>query len=116
MPRPAAPRELDPDTLRAAIVARLPHRSQSSGTLQLPAIPALLDHYTSLLIELFAGLGFRFNEQERTELSARLKDALEAGFAASAFSKVNISYASATRPDTGMNYEIEPAVITVEDE
>ena len=60
MTKTAVQRELDPDTLRAAIVARLPHRSQSSGTLQLPAIPALLDHYTSLLIELFAGLGYVF--------------------------------------------------------
>jgi SAM-dependent methyltransferase len=116
MTKTAVQRELDPNTLRAAIVARLPHRSQSSGTLQLPAIPALLDHYTSLLIELFAGLGYRFSQEERADLRARLQGALDNGFAASAFSKVNISYASATPPDTGMNYEITPAVITVEDE
>jgi len=116
MTKTAARRELDPNTLRNAIVARLPHRSQSSGSLQLPAIPALLDHYTSLLIELFAGLGYRFSDEERAELRGRLQGALDNGFAASAFSKVNIRYASATPPDTGMNYEIEPAVITVEDE
>jgi SAM-dependent methyltransferase len=109
-------RELDPNTLRDAIVARLPHRSKSSGRLQLPAIPALLDHYTSLLIELFAGLGYRFSADERRELRSRLNDALAQGFAASAFSKINIRYGSATPPDTGMNYEIESAVITVEDE
>jgi SAM-dependent methyltransferase len=116
MPKTAVRRELDPNTLRDAIVARLPHRSQSSGALQLPAIPALLDHYTSMLIELFAGLGYRFNTDERSELRARLQDALQQGFSASAFSKVNIRYQSATPPDTGMNYEIEPAVITLEDE
>lgn len=116
MTKTAAQRELDPNTLRDAIVARLPHRSQSSGSLQLPAIPALLEHYTALLIELFAGLGYRFNSDERADLRARLQGALDNGFAASAFSKVNIRYASATPPDTGMNYEIEPAIITVEDE
>lgn len=116
MTKPAVHRELDPDALRAAILARLPHRSQSTGSLQLPAIPALVDHYTSLLIELFAGLGYRFNSEERAELRARLQGALDEGFAASAFSKINIRYTSATPPDTGMNYEIEPAVITVEDE
>lgn len=114
--KPAVRRELDPNTLRDAIVARLPHRSQSSGTLQLPAIPALLDHYTSMLIELFAGLGYRFSTHERADLHTRLQGALNNGFAASAFSKVNITYASATPPDTGMTYEVEPAVITVEDE
>lgn len=116
MPKTAVRRELDPNTLRDAIVARLPHRSQSSGSLQLPAIPALLDHYTSLLIELFGGLGYRFNADERAELRSRLSEALQQGFSVSAFSKVNIRYQSATPPDTGMTYEIEPAVITIEDE
>jgi SAM-dependent methyltransferase len=116
MPKTAVRREQDPKTLRDAIVARLPHRSQSSGELQLPAIPALLDHYTSTLIELFAGLGYRFSTQERADVRARLESALNDGFAASAFSKVLIRYRSATPPDTGMNYEIEQAVVTVEDE
>jgi SAM-dependent methyltransferase len=114
--KPAVRRELDPHTLRDAIVARLPHRSQSSGELQLPAIPALLDHYSSLLVELFAGLGYPFSASEREQLRSLLSAALQEGFSVSAFSKVNIRYRSATAPDTGMNYEIEAAVVTVEDE
>ena len=115
MPSPATARELDPQTLKDAIVARLPNRSQTSGELRLPAIPELLSHYTGVLLDLFAGLGYRFTPADQADVRARLGQALQDGFAASAYSKVLIKYHSAGADD-GVNYEITREVITLEDE
>jgi len=116
MANPAVSQQLDTKTLHAAIVARLPHRSQSSGELRLPAIPALLSHYHRMLLDLFAGLGFRFTDEEQAELEAKLRIELELGFQASPYSKIEIKYNSATPPDSGMHYEIAHVISSVADE
>lgn len=112
----APARELDPSALRDAIIARLPHRSHSEAKLRLPAIPALLDHYTQLLTALFAGLGNTFSAEETAQLREHLERELRAGFDASPFSKLLISFRSETPPEIGVQYEVQHEVITLTDE
>ena len=116
MPNPLATRELDPNTLRDAIISRLPHRSHSEARLRLPAIPALLEHYTQLLTTLFAGLGNTFSADDTARLRKVLERELRGGFDASPFSKILITFHSETPPETGIHYEIQHEVITLEDE
>lgn len=110
MPNPVATRELDPNTLRDAIIARLPHRSHSEAKLQLPAVPARLDQYTQLVTTLCAGLGNTFSADE----TARLRKDLERELrnSSSASSKILISLRSETPPETGIRYEIQHEVTT----
>src|SRR4029077_11775265 len=81
-----------------------------------PAIPALLDHYTRLLTTLFAGLGSPFRADATARLRKVLERELRSGFDASPFSKILISFHSETPPETGIHYEIQHEVITLEDE
>jgi SAM-dependent methyltransferase len=116
MTAPSTHRQLDPLILRDAIVARLPHRSTGSGQLRWPAIPALIEHYQQTLITLFAGLGRRFDEAESRELRAALARELDAGFAASPYSKLLVEFRTEEPPETGVIYDVKHEVITVSDE
>jgi SAM-dependent methyltransferase len=113
MPKPLATRELDPNTLRDAIIARLPHRSHSEAKLRLPAIPARLDHYTQLLTTLFAGLGNTFSADETARLRKVLERELSSSFDASPLSRILISLHSETPPETGIHYEIKREAIAL---
>lgn len=106
MPNLLATRELDPNTLRGAIIARLPHRSHNEGKLRLPAVPARLDQYTQLLTTMFAGLGNTFSADDTTQLRKALEQELRTSSDGSPASKILISFHSETPPETGIHYEI----------
>jgi SAM-dependent methyltransferase len=106
----------DPEVLRTAILARLPHRATGSGRFRWPAIPALLDEYLTTLAATFTGLGRGFDREELAELRASLDKELTAGFAASPYSKLIVAYRTEGPPSILLTYEVSHEVVTVADE
>jgi SAM-dependent methyltransferase/uncharacterized protein YndB with AHSA1/START domain len=106
----------DPEVLRSAILARLPHRASGSGRFRWPAIPALLDDYVQTLTATFAGLGRTFDREDLSALRAKLEQELKVAFAASPYSRLLVSYRTVDVPTPLLHYEVSHEVVTVADE
>jgi SAM-dependent methyltransferase len=102
--------------LKQAMLRRLPRRLLAKGELQLPAVPALLDHYVHIFDQLWESLGRKFSapelEEFRTSLSARLDQA----YAASASSRVLVTYESDPAPKTSLTWKVAALGATFADE
>jgi len=114
------PKRPQPETnsqrLRDAIVQRLPRRTSAKGQVRWPAIPALTDQYTRTLANMFAGLGYPFDDEEQAEMRQILATQLTSGFKTSPFSKIVVEYETNPPPNRGLSYTITDAIVTMDDE
>lgn len=109
-------RETNLTILRQAMMRRLPRRIAGNGQLRLPAAPALLDHYTDLLIEQFGELGRNFSKDERAHLRGILERKLAEAYKASPASRVLVTWETDPPPKTSLSYRmsVENATVTEE--
>lgn len=98
------PRRFDPQALRAALARRLLRRMSAAGSLVLPAIPDLLDPYTSQCLSLFVALGRQSTSEHAAEFRRNLATMLDAAFAASSRSNVVVTYE--VTPGSELKYSI----------
>jgi SAM-dependent methyltransferase len=109
-------RETNLTILRQAMMRRLPRRIAGNGQLHLPAAPALLDHYTDLLIEQFGELGRTFSKDERAHLRGILERKLAEAYKASPASRVLVTWETDPPPKTSLSYRMSVVNATVTDE
>lgn len=80
--------------LRQGLVRRLHRRAVVSGSLVLPAVPAMIDDYVEMCARIFMGVGVPFNDDQLSYLRAVLEGQLAAAFVASPRSEIVITYDS----------------------
>ena len=80
--------------LRAAMVRRLLSRAVASGSIVLPAVPAMIDDYMEMCTKTFSAIGVAFKDEELTQLRSALDSQLAAAFSASPLSQIAITYDS----------------------
>ncbi len=107
------PRKFDAAELRAALVRRLKRRAVASGTLTLPAVPALSNFYASLCYDVFGSLGRTLTQEQRAELTRHLEQALEQAFDSSARSNITVTYEISMGSE--VHYTMTPAPVSVAD-
>lgn len=109
-------RETNSVVLRQAMLRRLPRRLEAKGELQLPAVPALLEHYVKIFEQLWDSIGRKFAPAELDEFRASLSDALTRGYAASASAKVVVSYECDPQPKRSVTWRVVAMAGTLEEE
>jgi 2-polyprenyl-3-methyl-5-hydroxy-6-metoxy-1,4-benzoquinol methylase len=109
-------RETNQAVLEKAMLRRLPRRLGATGRLFIPAVPALSDHFTEHLHELFATLGRVFTPDETAQLRGILQAKLGEAFALSPYSLVLVEYMTEDPPATGLGYNVSVAPSSVERE
>lgn len=109
-------RETNLTILRQAMMRRLPRRISGNGQVHLPAAPALLDHFTDLLIEQFGELGRLFSKDERAHLRGILERKLDEAFKASPVSRVLVTWETDPPPKTSLSYRMSVVNATAGEE
>lgn len=109
-------RETNSVVLRQAMLRRLPRRLEAKGELQLPAVPALLEHYVKIFEQLWDSIGRKFAAPELAEFRASLSDALARAYAASASAKVVVSYECDPQPKRSVTWRVVAMAGTLEEE
>jgi SAM-dependent methyltransferase len=116
MPPKSPPFELDAQLLRQSMLRRVPKRLYASGHLKLPAVPALLTHYTEMLAKLFALHGRKFTPEEIEHMSGLLKEKLDEGFAQARNAYVHVDFQTDEPPKTSLSYKFYLEISTIQDE
>jgi SAM-dependent methyltransferase len=109
-------RPMDPAALRQSMIRRLPKRLFGTGRIRVPAVPALLDHYTETIGQMFALHGRKFKPEELEHLKGLLDGKLREGFAASAYSHVIVRFQTDDPPKTSLSYWVSVEISTIENE
>ena len=116
MPAKKPSGEIDPASLRKAMLRRLKRRTSAKGEIVWPAVPSLLDHYARRLVSIFASLGRKFTPEEIAELREKLKKQIEPAFRQSPHSEVVIVYFTELPPKTVLTYSVSHRIVTIADE
>ena len=66
--RPIRARETNPNILKIAVLPKVNQRVEAMGEIVFRSSPALLDHYTKILVSHFETLGRPFSEEELAKL------------------------------------------------
>ena len=106
-------RSLDDVRIRRAMAARLHHRSEASGQITLPAVPALIDEYVSLCDKIFTAIGRRFTTEQLLSARQVIQEQLDGAYAASQRSSIVISFDAPT--GAMLNYHVKPGWSTIEE-
>lgn len=109
-------RETNAVLLKQAMLRRLPRRLLAKGEMQLPAVPALLEHYVHIFDQLWESLGRKFTEAELDEFRKSLASRLEQAYAVSASSRVLVTYESDPAPKTSLTWKVAALGATFADE
>ncbi len=104
---------IDATGLREAMTRRLQRRAVATGKITLPAVPELLDEYSTMCEKLFAALGRTFSADELDHLRSLLSNELTTAYSMSNRSDLDISYDAPV--GKVINYYIKPEVSTPED-
>ena len=91
---------------------RLERRIACEGQLSLPAVPGMLDDYTSRCEQVFAALGRKLSEAEREQLKNNLASQLEVAFARSQRSSITVTYHA--KVGGLLNYHVVPQFSSIE--
>lgn len=73
---------------------RLDRRISCEGKISFPAVPGMVDDYTSRCAQIFASCGRQLNEAERTQLHKNLDSQLREAFAQSQRSSILVTYSA----------------------
>lgn len=108
-------REIDQQELglRDGLRRRLQARAVVSGSMKLPAVPALIDEYVEICESTFAAIGAHLNQEQSTKLRAILVEQLGTAFKASPRSEILITYESPI--GRIVNYNVKPQWFSVEE-
>ena len=106
-------REIEPATLDAALERIAQRRILARGEVDFPCVPALLDAYVKQLLDMWEALGKPFSGEERTNLRNAVEMALAAGFEATPYARMVVSY-EASAPPVGVRYAIRLKENTIE--
>ncbi|CAM4454005.1 tellurite resistance protein TehB [Mycobacterium basiliense] len=87
-------------------------RSEVTGKISLPAVPAMLEEYVTMCSRLFAGVGREFSAEELDHLRKVLDSQLAQAYAASPRSNIVISFNAPIGPT--LHYEVNARWWTVE--
>ncbi len=112
----ASKRETNAAVLKQAMLRRLPRRLQVRGEINLPAVPALLEHYVKIFDQLWESVGRKFTEAEIDEFRKSLAARLDQAFALSSSSKVVVSYQTDPSPKTSLTWNVVALGASFEDE
>lgn len=82
----------DPIRQRQAMTRRLERRIACEGKLTFPAVPSMVEDYTSRCERVFTAMGRSFNPEERAHLHKTLLDKLNAAFRHSQRSQITVTY------------------------
>lgn len=99
--------------LRESMTRRLYRRSGVSGTMELPAVPGMIDDYVAMCGNLFADIGREFTVDELAHLTAVLQQQLATAFASSPRSTIVVSYNAPAA--SILNYEVTIKWSTLEE-
>jgi SAM-dependent methyltransferase len=86
--------------------------STVEGKISLPAVPGMIDEYTTLCVDLFAGVGRRFSTEEVAHLRSVLEGQLAAAHSTSPCSNIVISYNASGGPT--LHYRVDTQCWTLE--
>ena len=103
---------IDHDSLRRAMARRLHRRTVASGTIRMPAVPALLDECQATCLRSFAALGVEFNPEQIAHLRTALESQLAAAWAASPRSEIVITYEAPV--GLTVHWQVKPQWSTVD--
>jgi len=109
-------RETNAVLLKQAMLRRMPRRLLAKGEMQLPAVPALLEHYVGIFAQLWESIGRKFAAEELDEFRRSLSSRLEQAYAASASSRVLVSYACDPAPKTSLTWKVVALGASMADE
>jgi 2-polyprenyl-3-methyl-5-hydroxy-6-metoxy-1,4-benzoquinol methylase len=104
-------RSPNPAVLKEAMVRRLVRRTVVSGTITIPAVPALLDFYIGMCARTFQSLGRAFTPTELAHAKEVLTAKVSEAFAGSPRSNVVIKFNAPV--GTVLNYEVIADVSTL---
>ena len=80
------------ESLRVAMTRRVQRRAVSSGSIVIPAVPAMVDEYVAMCDAVFKGMGVTFTDEQIHQLRGVLIEQLAVAFAASPRSEIVIEY------------------------
>lgn len=102
----------DPIRQRQALTRKLERRMACEGKVTFPAVPSMVDDYTSRCEQLFAALGRKFNDAERDQLRKIVLEQLQEAFRQSPRSHITVSWQA---PVSGpLNYVVTPQHASLE--
>jgi hypothetical protein len=107
--------EIDKVSLLQAILRKASTRIDGKVSLQLPAIPALVEYYVPMIRSQWLGLGRRFTERDLVALRTALMDKAEAAFATSPFSMMTVVSVSDPYPKSTITWSLECRSLTLEE-
>lgn len=102
----------DPASLREALARRLRRRAIVTGSIAVPAVPAMLEEYVALCLDTFAAIGVTFSNDETTHLREALESQLAQAYAESPRSQIVITYESPV--GTVVSYHVSATWSTVD--
>ncbi len=108
-------RETRPEALRTAMLSRVNRSATASGKVVLPAIPALVDHYTDRLGTLFRALGRPFTAQDLANLRGILVERIDEAWSASQYGLIEVTYETDPYPAMSLTYTVRSLLITLAD-
>jgi SAM-dependent methyltransferase len=99
--------------VKDAMVRRITERIATTGSIKLPAVPALVDQYVQICAAVFAATGRPFLPEELESARQVISDELKHAFAGSPRSKIEITFeAESSRP---LQYAVKQDVRTIAD-
>jgi len=99
-------------SVRESMTRRLLRRAVATGSIELPAVPGMLDEYMTMCADLFASLGVVFNSEELAHLRGVIDGQLAEAYRASPRSDIIISYDAPV--GLAVNYRVSARWSTVE--
>jgi SAM-dependent methyltransferase len=99
-------------SIRDGLLQRVHWRTAASGTLNLPAVPGMVDEYVAMCANVFANVGRRFSDDELDHLRSVLEGELAQAFEGSQRSHVVVSYNAPVA--SALDYHVKPEWWTVE--
>ena len=99
--------------LRPALIRIVDRRTELTGTIEFPALPALADHISERIVEMFAGFTQPFSREETGALRAMVVRALDQAYETSSESRLVVKYS--TPPGKGVQYEIGVRHLSMEE-
>jgi 2-polyprenyl-3-methyl-5-hydroxy-6-metoxy-1,4-benzoquinol methylase len=90
--RNAKQRQFDPAALKHGMWASMRRQSPVAGTMSIPVVPAMVDHYVDLCANVFAALGRGFSKEEHEQAKLVFEQHLVAAFRSSSRSNLVIEY------------------------
>ena len=106
-------RETRANVLETALHRIVHRRVLARGEIDFPCIPALLETYVADLLGMWQAIGKPFSDEERVQLRGGVQMALAAGFEATPYARMVVSY-EVQAPPHGVRYAIRLKENTIE--